>query len=49
MEKVVHLFQIFKTMFLFKFFDLRKSIFEVVENSNDLNQFEFELNLTRRH
>jgi hypothetical protein len=36
-------------MFLFKFFDLRKAIFEVVENSNDLNQFEFELNLTRWH
>jgi hypothetical protein len=51
MEKVVHLFEIFKTIFLFNLFELRKAIFEAVENSNDLNQFgfEFELNLTRRH
>jgi hypothetical protein len=51
MEKIVHLFEVFKTIFLCKFFELGKAIFEVVENSNDLNQFEFEfkLNLTRRH
>jgi hypothetical protein len=51
MEKVVHLFEIFKTIFLFKIFELGKAIFEAVENSNDFNQFEFEfkLNLTRRH
>jgi hypothetical protein len=51
MEKVVHLFEIFKTIFLFKIFELGKAIFEAVENSNDFNRFEFEfkLNLTRRH
>jgi hypothetical protein len=50
MEKVVHPFEIFKSILLFKFFDLGKAIFEAVENSNDLNQFEleFKLNLTRR-
>jgi hypothetical protein len=37
MEKVVHLFEIFKTIFLFNLFELRKAIFEAVENSNDLN------------
>jgi hypothetical protein len=29
MEKVVDLFEIFKTIFLFKLFQLRKAIFEV--------------------
>jgi hypothetical protein len=41
MEKVVHIFDIFKIIFVFKSFELGKTIFEVVENSNDLNQFEF--------
>jgi hypothetical protein len=49
MEKDVHLFEILKTIFLFKIFELGKAIFEVAENSNDLNRFDFELNLTRRH
>jgi hypothetical protein len=39
MQKVVHLFEIFKMIFLFKNFKLGKAIFEAVENSNDLNQF----------
>jgi hypothetical protein len=49
MQKVVHLFKRFKTIFLFKFFELRKTIFEVVKNFNDLNQFEFDfkINLPR--
>jgi hypothetical protein len=49
MEKVVHLFEIYKTIFLFKFLKHRKAFFEVVKNLNDSNrfQFEFELNLTR--
>jgi hypothetical protein len=50
MEKVIHLFKIFKTIFLFKFFELRKAIFEAIKNLNDSNRFEFdfELNLTHR-
>jgi hypothetical protein len=38
MEKVVQSFEIFKTIFLFKFF-------EAVKNLNDLNQFEFDIKL----
>jgi hypothetical protein len=48
MEKVVHLFEIIKTIFLFKIFKFRKAIFEAVKNLNDSNRFEFqfEINLT---
>jgi hypothetical protein len=51
MVKVVRLFDIIRTIFLYIFFELGKAILEAIENSNDLNQFEFEfkLNLTRRH
>jgi hypothetical protein len=45
MEKVVHLFESFKTIFLFNFFYLGKAIFEVVKNMNDLNWFEFDFEL----
>jgi hypothetical protein len=47
-EKVVHLFEIFKTIFVFKIFKLRKAFALAVKNLNDSNQFEFEfeLNLT---
>jgi hypothetical protein len=37
MEKVVQHFKSFKTIFLFKYFELRKAIFEAVKNLNDLN------------
>jgi hypothetical protein len=45
MEKVVQPFEIFKTIFLFKFFELEKTIFEAVKNLNDLNKFEFDIKL----
>jgi hypothetical protein len=49
MEKVFHLFESFKTIFLFKFFELGKAIFKGVKILNDLShiEFDFELNLTR--
>jgi hypothetical protein len=31
MKKLVHLFEIFKTLFYFKFFELKKVLFGVVE------------------
>jgi hypothetical protein len=31
MENAVHIFDIFKTIFLFKFFELGKAIFEAVK------------------
>jgi hypothetical protein len=32
MEKVVHLFEIFKTIFYFKFFELEKDLFGLVKD-----------------
>jgi hypothetical protein len=49
MEKIVHLFEIFKTIYLFKIFELRKSFFEVVKKLNTSNRFEFEFELNLTH
>jgi hypothetical protein len=49
MENIVHLLEMFKTIFLFKIFELGKAIFEMIENTNDLNRFEFEFKLNLTH
>jgi hypothetical protein len=51
MEKVVHLHEIFKTIFYFKFFELGRVIFGLVKNSNEFkiwNHFDqFDLDSNR--
>jgi hypothetical protein len=46
MQKVVHLLEIFKTIFYFNFFELGRVLFELVKNSNEFKILNLKFGIT---